>query len=260
MAGSTIQIIEPEVLHVSVGRSPYMLVERSADGIIRATIRMYFDYFVTIIAIFALPIIPFQLIATWAEHEGSHGLYLLALVPTILIGPFVAAALTITVADICLGRTPSVTDSYRRSIKKLWAQLLATNLLTWIVIAIGLAMLIVPGVVFFTWYLLVPCIVVLEGLWGWAALRRSKTLVKGYFWHTLGTLIGLFMILFLVGVLAGVINLALYLPELSFKLVIAVLELAGQALAMLGIVLLYYDLRIRKEAYDCQTLMSDLMH
>ncbi len=233
MAGSTIQITEPDVLHASPSRYPYILVERSANGIIRATIRMYAEYFLTIIAIFALPIIPFHLIATWAEHEGSPELYLLAVVPTILLGPFVAAALTITVADICLGRTPSVTD-YRRSIKKLWAQLLATNLLTWIVIGIGLAMLIVPGIVFFTWYLLVPCVVVLEGLWGWAALRRSKTLVNGYFWHTLSTLFGLFMIIFLVGVLAGVINLALPLPELSFKLVLAVLELAGQALAGWG--------------------------
>jgi hypothetical protein len=100
----------------------------------------------------------------------------------------------------------------------------------------------------------------LEEIWGWPALQRSKALVKGYFWHTLGIFVGLIMLLLILGICFALAAVLLSVPVLSFKFGLAALEVAAQALIVLGTVLTYYDLRVRKEAYDSQTLTSDLMH
>lgn len=265
MAESIIDIARRPSVAVAGESVPYLLIERSAGGIIRATFRIYFQHFWTIILIFALPIMPFEVLTVLAKHSGHTGLHLLSLAPSILLGPFVAGALTFTVADLCLGRTPSVIGSYRRSMDKLWAQLLATNMLAYLMLILGLVMLLVPAVLFFTWYALAPCIVVLEGSWGWAALRRSKALVQGYFWRTLGILSALIMLLFtsvVVAVLfaAGAVAIFVEIPPIVVDLVGAVMGLAIQPPILLGLVLIYYDLRVRKEAYDSQSLASDLMH
>ena len=264
MTESIIDVSGRPTIEDTGGSAPYLLIERTAGGIIRATFRIYFLQFWTIVLIFALPILPFEVLTVLAEHSGNTGLHLLSLVPSILVGPFVAGALTYTVADLCLGRTPSVSGSYRRSMDKLWAQLLATNMLAYVMLIVGLVMLLVPAVLFFTWYALAPCIVVLEGSWGWAALQRSKALVHGYFWRTLGILSTLIMLVFVfvLGsmVIAGALAAVMHIPPLVLSLVAMLMGLASQPPIILGLVLIYYDLRVRKEAYDSQTLASDLMH
>lgn len=266
MAESIMDITRRPTVGVIGESVPYLLIERSAGGIIRATFRIYLQHFWTIVLIFALPVLPFEVLSALAERSGHIGLYLLSLVPSLLLGPFVAGALTITVADLCLGRTPSVSGSYRRSMDKLWAQLLATNVLAYLMLILGLVMLLVPAVLFFTWYALAPCIVVLEGSWGWSALHRSKALVKGYFWRTLGILIALIMLLFMslfvaIFIAAGAVGVVVEIPPIVLTLFGAVMGLAVmQPPIILGLVLIYYDLRVRKEAYDSQTLASDLMH
>src|SRR5439155_6774852 len=59
---------------------------------------------------------------------------------------------------------------------------------------VGLAFLIVPGVVFFVWFGLAAPLIKIEGLGVWAALRRSRRLVRGSFWPVLLLLGGLYVL------------------------------------------------------------------
>jgi hypothetical protein len=51
-----------------------------------------------------------------------------------------------------------------------------------VVVTIGIIFLIIPGVLFLNWFAFAPLIVLLEGLHGTGALKRSKELVDGRFW------------------------------------------------------------------------------
>jgi hypothetical protein len=51
--------------------------------------------------------------------------------------------------------------------------------------AIGLLALVVPGIIFFTWFALAGPVVELEGETARGAFKRSRELVKGHFWTVL---------------------------------------------------------------------------
>lgn len=70
--------------------------------------------------------------------------------------------------------------------------------------AIGLALLIVPGVVFFTWFALAGPVVELEGAGVKAAFARSRQLVKGHFWTVMLVLLPIAVVSELLA--AGVVN------------------------------------------------------
>ena len=79
--------------------------------------------------------------------------------------------------------------------------MLGTTFLRNLLIALG-CLLIIPGIVFFAWWLLSIQVVVLEGLSGMDAMRRSRQLMKGSV--TTGMLLGLtlFVIEFCLAVAA----------------------------------------------------------
>jgi hypothetical protein len=67
-----------------------------------------------------------------------------------------------------------------------YAALLVVDLTIAAVTAIGLELLIVPGVVFATWFALAPALIETRHLRPAAALRRSRALVRGRFSQVLG--------------------------------------------------------------------------
>ena len=70
-----------------------------------------------------------------------------------------------------------------------YGRLIAVDLLIGLGTAVGLVALIVPGVVFFTWFALAGPIVELEGIGVRAAFARSRRLVRGHFWRVLIVLV-----------------------------------------------------------------------
>lgn len=74
----------------------------------------------------------------------------------------------------------------RIGLARLWP-LLVVSVVSGVLIALGLIVLVVPGVVLLTWWALAPVVTVLERRRAMASLGRSRALVRGRFWHTLGT-------------------------------------------------------------------------
>jgi hypothetical protein len=193
-----------------------------------------------------------------------------------LLSPFVQLALTLAVSNLYLGKEISIRTSYSQSAYKysslFWANILIGLaigvpsailgiLFIWIVpIGILAALFLLPLVVFLStrWSLSTPAIV-LEHVGASKGLGRSWALTEGYFWRVFGTS-------FAASLLALILSLlpVLFINYLSTELfqfpyqVVGITNVVVEKLALIFSlpfsvavnVLIYYDLRIRKEGLD----------
>ena len=111
--------------------------------------------------------------------------------------------------------------------------------------------------------LAVPALIA-EGVSGTGAIRRSWRLVRGAFWRTLGLYL---LAAIIAGVFHAVIALVLDIPG-SFmsgagatavdSAAQAVAAVVATPIALITVTLLYYDRRIRREAFDIEMLAASL--
>lgn len=148
--------------------------------------------------------------------------------------------------------------------------------LPWVAVLVGLIALLgmlISGilvVIFLVRYSVAVPALVLEGLTAGQAIKRSVALTKGYLWRLLlvailmtlirMTLVSLCQAPFSVAALllmtkGGRPGLWLTIPSL---LVGGVAGAATAPLLMISFAIAYYDLRVRKEGFDLQLMMSNL--
>jgi hypothetical protein len=174
------------------------------------------------------------------------------------VWPLVGGALMFNISAAYLGESLSVGTCYRRAASRLGA-LLGTQMLVGFVVVLGMLLLIIPGIIFSLWYVVIAPVVLLEGLAGGRAMSRSKALMSGNLGK--GFLIGL-----TVFVLNIVITLAMsYCLDWVGLTHPAAQRIGAEAVQAVTLpfllaptILLYYDLRIRKEAFDLQCLSAAL--
>jgi hypothetical protein len=105
-------------------------------------------------------------------------------------------------ADMSIGDTVSAARPYI-------GQVAIASILAGIAIAIGLILLIVPGLFLITiWCLIVP-VIVLEGRPAMDSFGRSRQLVSGFGMQVFGTLVLIFLVLIAVNIVLGLILTAL---------------------------------------------------
>ncbi|NLX03822.1 MAG: hypothetical protein GXY33_01625 [Phycisphaerae bacterium] len=174
-------------------------------------------------------------------------------------------ALIKAVSEFYLGRDVTVGQVYRAVWPRLgtiiWAAILVA-----VAVMFGFALLIVPGVIFALWFALTTQVVVLEDKKATAAMSRSRQLASG----NLGKVFG---VGFLAMVITWVISIAFGVPaalitgfdgtpSAAQTLVAQLIQTAGQIVALPivtgALILLYYDLRIRKEGFDLEMLAQSL--
>jgi hypothetical protein len=238
--------------------------QQSVGDVILNTFDVFGKGFLVIFLSYFLHVLPFVICANEAQAANFTGLYWLILLCSFPISLFASATITVSVSDICLGNAPSLVRSYKK-VFGVMLKLLGTNILQVIIILIGFILLLVPGIIAMMWLMFTPSAVILEGVSGFSALKRSKQLAHGYNWRNFGVFLLLLIIMvvigFIIGAIVGVI-LVLLLPvathALLFRLLNAVMNAIGATITLTMIVLLYYDLRARKEAYDAAALAEDL--
>ena len=172
----------------------------------------------------------------------------------LIVMPLVQAALIFNISGAILGERLSAGESYRRAATRIWA-LLGTQFLVGLVVMLGMIMCIVPGVIFSLWLMVIAPIVVLERVSATKAMRRSRELMRG------NTGKG-FTLMLVASLLTGAITfgagMALGYAPMPHPVFAEAGVLIIQALLLpvqtAPLILLYYELRVRKEAFDLQRL------
>jgi hypothetical protein len=170
--------------------------------------------------------------------------------------PLVGGALTIAVADRLGGGRAGWIESWMLLVGRLGG-LLAAVVPAAGLIAIGLALWVIPGLVIAFCFALVAQVAVVEGLGGAAALRRSVELV-GADWLRVALLLGVFAALtWAARWIADLIvpDRAIFMTSLVGDLLTLVLI----PLPLIAGVLLYLDVRRRRDGFDDAQLRATLV-
>jgi len=244
------------------------LKEMSVGEIIDGSVRLYFRHFGTIFLIYLLPLIILEFILLSVFETNQPGAEVQALVAQLVrvsAAVLASAAITVAVSDACLGHKPGVARSYRRMFEMI-GRVAWTYLLLMIAIIVGLALLIVPGIILSVMLLFAMVVVILERRGGIDAFKRSIALGKNFYLRNFGVLVlamliaivGQFLIGFLVGILIYFSGEIEQPGMLTLLLISLVSNLLGPV-PLIATVLLYYDVRVRKENYDSAALAQDLV-
>ena len=71
----------------------------------------------------------------------------------------------------------------RKQTRNLFVPVIAVGFLYALIVFGGIALLIIPGILFFVWFALAQLAVILERKRGWEAFTFSKSLVRGHFFR-----------------------------------------------------------------------------
>lgn len=201
----------------------------------------------------------------WAQMATATGLLVLPLLVLEAIAPLdtlpmleqlgnlfflaASAAVVMIASEAYLGREVAAADAVRavgRRFFSVWGAAIIQGLL----IIFGLILFVIPGIIAMVLTFGMQQAVMIEGKAAGEAFERSKTLASGQFKQIMLTSVLAFIIMIFAmmgfGVLIGMTVADLRMSTLLINItMIAINPLA----AVVGTVL-YYDLRIRKEAFD----------
>ncbi len=260
------------------------LQPQTTGDVLRNTFAIYGKGFWAILLTFLLPVLPFQVWQAEAKAANNTSLYVLAFVVGTVAGLFAFGAIAIAVSDICLGNKPGVTRSYKRVFSTIPGKLLVTNFLNiicWGIPAVPLYVLpahfskatdaakmimilvmvlsLIVSVTVCLRFLFAASVVVLEGRWGLQALKRSKALASGFNWRNLAVLILIWVIVVVLLALASTVFILLQVKSaFAGRMFTVGMAMIVVPVFFIAVVLLYYDSRVRKEAYDNAALAEDL--
>ena len=225
-----------------------------------ATIKLYTRYFWLLVGTVAVVFIPLILIgALIVGVIVVPGFFALAVAMVVQQGAMVKI-----VSDIYMGESPGIGKAYRAALGKIGAILVA-GLLYGLACGVGFLFCIVPGVYLWVAMSFYICAIMFENKGPTECLGRSMELVRGSWWK-------IFLVLFLAQMLMGVVS---NLPAMFTGIIAAVVEeavlvrplgnLAGSVLQVfvapivtIVTILMYYDMRVRKEGYDLERMAREI--
>ena len=189
--------------------------------------------------------------ATWAV--GIAGL--VTALAGLLMFLVLTGAITRAVAAEVAGEDPSLEQSYRFGFHRLGSVLLVSVLVGLATVG-GLILFIIPGIYIGIRLCVSIEALVVEGRRGTEAMGRSWGLVGGHWWHAFATVV-------VGGLLTGIVNAVITAPFGNTSWCVrgvaaAVATVVTLPYSALVGVLLYLDLRARKERLTMEALKTDL--
>ena len=179
---------------------------------------------------------------------------LIAAAIAVIISAVLQAALTRGAALASVGDPVDTEASYQYGFKK-FGSVLLISILVGLVVGIGFILLIIPGIIFLTMLAVAIPALIVEDQRGTAAMSRSWNLVKGHFWHVLGTIVVAALITGIVGAILGLLGGTNWFLQWIFG---SIAQIITAPFAALVTVLLYVDLRVRTEQLSGERLRADL--
>jgi hypothetical protein len=242
--------------------------------ILSTAFQLYRRHWRTLLAIAAVVVVPFTLLQYLLGHTvrvtgvaTNNGVVvttsswrvglagLVAALAGVVMFLVLTGAITRAVAAEVAGEDPSLEQSYRFGFHRFWSVLLVSVLVGLATIA-GLILFIIPGIYIGVRLAVSIEALVVEGRRGTQAMGRSWELVGGHWWHAFGTLV-------VAALLTGLVNALITAPFSGTSwfvqaVVAAVATVVTLPYGVLVGVLLYLDLRARKERLTMEALRTDL--
>ncbi len=176
----------------------------------------------------------------------------IALVVLFVIGPITNAAVVYAISSAYLEKPISVGGSVKWAFQRI-LPLIWTWLLVGLAIMGGMILCFVPGLLASFWFALATQVVVIEGVSGIAAMKRSKQLMAGN--------IGTFVVL---GFLIGLINIGItfgigLIPQPHVRIIVlSVVEAVLTIFASAAFVAFYFSCRCKHEQFDLSLLAQSV--
>jgi hypothetical protein len=259
---------------------PLPLRQMGIGEILDSAIQLYRREWMALIGIVALVLVPlsflqFYLTRALSTAPVQPGLVrqdeitaaivatgVLGIAEFLFVQPFLVAAVARAAANVYLGEPVTIGATYRFALTRVHS-ILWISILNFLALVLGLVLLVIPFFIVLVRMTFAPTVLVVEGIRGPKALGRSWRLAGGHFWRLAGTLL-------LAGLIAGVVSSVLTVPTEFAALGLGEngwpVRALGSSLATVLVtpfstlitVLLYFDLRIRKEGYDIEVLTQEL--
>lgn len=239
------------------------LRERSFGEMVGQSFSLTVAHFWRLLAIiipFSLPNLALQLIQVETQQtEDPNPFILLAfLLIMLLVAPIMQGASVLLVASSFTGASPSMGECFGAAFRRFW-HLLLLGAAVGIIVFLGAMLLIVPGLMFFTWYYMAgPALMVEEIPWR-DAMSRSKKLSEGFRWEILGYVLVTAVLLQVIpamaaGAVAGLTGIVEEgVPGIIF---VWVLEVVVSTVGVVAPVVYYFNQRVRREGFDLEALTS----
>jgi hypothetical protein len=259
---------------------PLPLRQMGIGEIIDTAIQLYRSQWLVLIGVVAFVLVPLYFLQGYLTRVFSSpalqtgrvsqadvnvafaATIVLVLVQFLIVQPFLVAAIARAATNVYLGEPVSIGSIYRFALTRVLS-ILWISILSGLAILLGFILLIIPGILVWVRLAFATTVLVVEGEGGTKAIGRSWRLAAGHFWRLLGAFI-------LAGLIAFIGSAVLTIP---IGIVALALGPNGWALNALGnslvtvlvtpfstliTVLLYFDLRIRKEGYDIAVMTQEL--
>lgn len=236
--------------------------ERTAGRIIGDGFRVYFGNFLTLFLIYVVPVAPFVVLGAIAQSGQDLSLIIIATVIQLLVGLFSVGAMTVAVSDICLGNQPNFARSYA-AVFRVLGKYFGTYFLYVVIVIAGYILLVIPGIYlsFALIFTLPVCIIERRSVM--ESIKRSYRLAKGSWWRIFGIFMLLFLVFLgctiLVQIPAALIFMATGPENIFGALLSGLISIVMFPFMQVAYVLLYYDIRARKEHFDGAALATELM-
>jgi len=262
---------------------------RSVGEILDAAVRLYRERLGALLLVSAAILVPISIVTTLVTlsalpdestvtvntnspvfDTGDNAAQLGAIFVTALLSAiattFVTAATTRIVAEAYVGGRAETRDAVREAGRRA-LPLIGLTVVVSLATLVGYAFCFVPGIwIRVAWAVSTPALL-LEGVGVFRALGRSFALTKVKFWLSFGVVwlsqllvIGLGLgLAALFGLLTWSSNSA-DADTIAQSVASAVASIVTVPFAAAAIVALYFDLRIRAEAFDVQMMMNGLDH
>jgi hypothetical protein len=237
--------------------------EYTVGAIVGDTFRIYGRNLPTLFLICLLPMGPFELLKAIGNTAHDQTLIIVATLLSLAAGIFVYGANTIAVSDICVGNPPSLKRSYQ-AIGRVIGKYIGTYALLMLLVLLGFMLLGIPGIIAILLYLFALPVAAIERMGPRAAMKRSRELGKGFYWRNFGVLLvatlmaGLFMLA--VFMLTAILGVAMDLDDgdLGLNVLLALSGIFTTPILQIPLILLYYDMRVRKEYFDQSALSQEM--
>jgi hypothetical protein len=186
--------------------------------------------------------------------DDSVTLSLIAGILLLLLGPLTQAVMLHVAFQDMRGQRVSLTAAVRAAFTRI-LPLIGLTICMGVAIAVGVLLLIVPGLILMTMWYVANSACIVERLGVFASMERSSALTKGHRWAIFGT----WLLLVIAGAIVSAVVDAVVGLSGSAGLVTAgsaAWSAFATAFGIVFAVVIYHDLRVAKEGVDTRQIAA----